>query len=49
MRLRFRLAHDHRWHSYPPAELEESVPDANVTVLAEVHDTVAALVGAARG
>ncbi|HYG60516.1 MAG TPA: HAD family hydrolase [Symbiobacteriaceae bacterium] len=41
--LRHRLDVDRRWHGHPPVTLEECIPDAIVTSLAEVPATVAAL------
>jgi len=42
--LRHRLELDRRWHGYPPAEMEECIPDAIVAQLPEIPATVAQLV-----
>jgi FMN phosphatase YigB (HAD superfamily) len=39
--LRTRLTIDRRFHGHPPAELEECIPDAIVTHLQEIPETVA--------
>lgn len=43
--LGFRLERDRRWHSYPPADLHECIPDAIVTQLQEIPATIANIVG----
>ena len=42
--LRHRFDLDRRWHGYPPAELEECIPDAIVAKLQEIPETVSRLV-----
>ncbi|HYF90817.1 MAG TPA: HAD family hydrolase [Symbiobacteriaceae bacterium] len=42
--LRHRFDLDRRWHGFPPAELEECIPDAIVAKLPEIPETVSQLV-----
>lgn len=46
--LSHRLDWDRRWHAYPPAELEECIPDAIVHDLMEIPATVAHLLAGRR-
>ncbi|HLN62076.1 MAG TPA: HAD family hydrolase [Symbiobacteriaceae bacterium] len=43
--LRTRLEIDRQWHGFPPVTAEECVPDAVVTNLSEIPQTIAALLG----
>lgn len=45
--LRHRLDLDRHWHGFPPAELEECIPDAIVARLPEIPETIARLLSSA--